>query len=82
MGKTTPTDELVMDINDVSKKVKLTWEPARGATGYKIYFGAAGEAVSHLIKIIGGTGSIEPGSIFVSKYPEVNFLLLGIPTSF
>lgn len=66
-----------------SKSAKLTWNVVSGAAKYRIYKNAPvlGDDFFYYDSITNNPGNL-PGRRVVVKYPESNFLLLGIPLTF
>lgn len=82
-GETLPSAEISVTINSDGSTVQLTWNSSPGASGYLIYRNATTGPLVFVKEL--GTGSSdppEPGTVYVSKYPNANLLLLGIPTIF
>lgn len=77
-GETTKTTASILIVGD-GDLVTISWSAIVGAISYRIYRLDTG-----IYKLVGEVKAPTngPGKIYVQKYDESDFLLLGIPTSF
>jgi len=78
-GETIASNSVSLTIAGANNKASLSWAAITDATSYRVYREhAAGKKLIAEVK----APNSRPGNIFVQKYDESNFLLLGIPVIF
>lgn len=62
-----------------NKTVTVTWNAVTGAVRYRVYRRVEGSTIDVLIADLVAPAANKPGTIYIQKYAESNFFLLGIP---
>lgn len=80
VGESYASGGATATLTAANKKVEITWTAAAvGATHYRIYRQIGVSGSIYLIGEITAPKANKPGTIYVQKYSESNFFLLGIP---